>query len=111
MPTRDEVLARVRRVGTLPDIEWFDALTRYKEAAATALILKRMPRDGTGRRRPRDDRRVPDPPGRSPHPQGHLGPLLKLCDFTTKTLVKSHKLRRRGAQTASKTSARPASSH
>jgi aminoglycoside phosphotransferase (APT) family kinase protein len=40
MPTRDEVLARY---GELPDLEWFDALTRYKEAAATALIFKRTP--------------------------------------------------------------------
>lgn len=45
MPTRDEVVACY---GAVPDLEWFDALTRYKEAAATALILKRMPRDGTG---------------------------------------------------------------
>ena len=41
MPTRDEVLTAYGR--DLPDIEWFDALTRYKEAAATALIFKRTP--------------------------------------------------------------------
>ncbi|MCW2621347.1 MAG: phosphotransferase family protein [Frankiales bacterium] len=29
------------RGGTLPDLGWFDALTRYKEAAATALLIKR----------------------------------------------------------------------
>jgi len=40
MPTRDEVVARY---GALPDLDWFDALTRYKEAAATALIFKRTP--------------------------------------------------------------------
>ena len=40
MPTRDEVVARY---GELPDLDWFDALTRYKEAAATALIFKRTP--------------------------------------------------------------------
>jgi aminoglycoside phosphotransferase (APT) family kinase protein len=45
MPTRDEVVARY---GETPDLEWFDALTRYKEAAATALILKRVPRDAAG---------------------------------------------------------------
>ncbi len=44
MPTRDEVVAAyTRAVGQeLPDLAWFDALTRYKEAAATALIFKRM---------------------------------------------------------------------
>jgi hypothetical protein len=26
---------------SLPDLGWFDALTRYKEAAATALLIKR----------------------------------------------------------------------
>jgi len=41
MPTRDEVLAAYGR--DLADMEWFDALTRYKEAAATALIFKRTP--------------------------------------------------------------------
>ncbi|MEY2426353.1 MAG: hypothetical protein QOI61_1925 [Actinomycetota bacterium] len=43
MPTRDEVVAAyTERLGReLPDLQWFDALTRYKEAAATALILKR----------------------------------------------------------------------
>jgi aminoglycoside phosphotransferase (APT) family kinase protein len=46
MPTRDEVVARYR--GDVADLEWFDALTRYKEAAATALILKRVPRDAPG---------------------------------------------------------------
>jgi aminoglycoside phosphotransferase (APT) family kinase protein len=29
------------RGGQLPDLAWFDALTRYKEAAATALLIKR----------------------------------------------------------------------
>jgi aminoglycoside phosphotransferase (APT) family kinase protein len=44
MPTRNEVVAAYTdAVGcALPDLEWFDALTRYKEAAATALILKRV---------------------------------------------------------------------
>ncbi|HVT77250.1 MAG TPA: phosphotransferase family protein [Acidimicrobiales bacterium] len=45
MPSRDEIVARYG--AEIPDLEWFDALARYKEAAATALILKRVPRDGT----------------------------------------------------------------
>ncbi len=47
MPTRDEVVAPyTKAVGhEVPDLDWFDALARYKEAAATALIFKRMPRD------------------------------------------------------------------
>jgi aminoglycoside phosphotransferase (APT) family kinase protein len=51
MPTRDEVVARYAAAwghGELPDLDWFDALTRYKEAAATALILKRVPKDAPG---------------------------------------------------------------
>ena len=31
----------------LPDLDWFHALTRYKEAAATALLLKRAIKAGT----------------------------------------------------------------
>ena len=32
---------------TIPDLEWFDALTRYKEAAATALLIKRARKHNT----------------------------------------------------------------
>jgi len=31
----------------VPDITWFDALTRYKEAAATALLVKRLRKSGS----------------------------------------------------------------
>lgn len=31
----------------IPDLEWFDALTRYKEAAATALLIKRARKHNT----------------------------------------------------------------
>ncbi|MGN5238552.1 phosphotransferase family protein [Rhodococcus sp. SJ-3] len=31
----------------VPDLEWFDALTRYKEAAATALLIKRARKHNT----------------------------------------------------------------
>ncbi|MBV6756176.1 phosphotransferase family protein [Rhodococcus opacus] len=42
-PTIDEVVRAYEvAVGhSVPDITWFDALTRYKEAAATALLIKR----------------------------------------------------------------------
>ncbi|MCK8669757.1 phosphotransferase family protein [Rhodococcus sp. NPDC003382] len=33
--------------GTVPDLAWFDALTRYKEAAATALLIKRARKHNT----------------------------------------------------------------
>jgi aminoglycoside phosphotransferase (APT) family kinase protein len=39
MPTAAELLAAYGR--DLPDMRWFDALTRYKEAGATALLIKR----------------------------------------------------------------------
>jgi aminoglycoside phosphotransferase (APT) family kinase protein len=39
MPTATDLLARYGR--ELPDLRWFDALTRYKEAGATALLIKR----------------------------------------------------------------------
>jgi aminoglycoside phosphotransferase (APT) family kinase protein len=39
MPTAAELLAAYGR--ELPDMRWFDALTRYKEAGATALLIKR----------------------------------------------------------------------
>ena len=44
MPTADELLAAYRR--NLPDLRWFDALTRYKEAGATALLIKRGRKNG-----------------------------------------------------------------
>ena len=39
MPAAAELLAAYGR--DLPDMRWFDALTRYKEAGATALLIKR----------------------------------------------------------------------
>lgn len=47
-PTSDEVLdAYELALGrTLPNMVWFHALTRYKEAAATGLLLKRSFRNG-----------------------------------------------------------------
>ena len=39
MPTAAELLAAYGR--DLPDLPWFDALTRYKEAGASALLIKR----------------------------------------------------------------------
>jgi aminoglycoside phosphotransferase (APT) family kinase protein len=39
MPTASDLLARYGR--ELPGLRWFDALTRYKEAGATALLIKR----------------------------------------------------------------------
>jgi aminoglycoside phosphotransferase (APT) family kinase protein len=44
MPTAAELLAAYGR--GLPDLRWFDALTRYKEAAATALLIKRGRKTG-----------------------------------------------------------------
>jgi aminoglycoside phosphotransferase (APT) family kinase protein len=42
-PTVAEVVREYERAlgRSLPDLGWFDALTRYKEAAATALLIKR----------------------------------------------------------------------
>jgi len=47
-PSRAELVAAYEAVhGTpLPDMVWFDALTKYKEAAATALLLKRALKAG-----------------------------------------------------------------
>jgi aminoglycoside phosphotransferase (APT) family kinase protein len=49
MPTTDELLAAyVDERGTpLPDLDWFKALTRYKETGATALLIKRARKSGT----------------------------------------------------------------
>lgn len=46
-PTVAEVVAAYEEAlgSTLPDIEWFDALTRYKEAALTGLLIKRARRN------------------------------------------------------------------
>jgi aminoglycoside phosphotransferase (APT) family kinase protein len=44
MPTAAELLAAYGR--SLPDLCWFDALTRYKEAGATALLIKRGRKTG-----------------------------------------------------------------
>ena len=43
MPTARELLDAYTAAGgpDLPDLAWFDALTRYKEAGATALLIKR----------------------------------------------------------------------
>ena len=47
-PTRAELIGEYerRRGLTVPDLPWFDALTRYKEAAATGLLLKRAAKHG-----------------------------------------------------------------
>ncbi|MGW5147423.1 phosphotransferase family protein [Rhodococcus koreensis] len=47
-PSKMEVIEEYERaVGVpMPDIAWFDALTRYKEAAATALLIKRARKYG-----------------------------------------------------------------
>jgi len=44
MPTAAELLAAYGQEP--PDLRWFDALTRYKEAAATALLIKRGRKNG-----------------------------------------------------------------
>jgi aminoglycoside phosphotransferase (APT) family kinase protein len=48
MPTAAELLDTYREAGgaSLDDLAWFDALTRYKEAAATALLIKRGRKQG-----------------------------------------------------------------
>lgn len=48
MPTDAEMLAAYEREsgGPVPDLEWFHALTRYKEAAAMALIAKHLAKKG-----------------------------------------------------------------
>lgn len=48
MPTARELLDAYTRAGgaELPDMTWFEALTRYKEAGATALLIKRGRRQG-----------------------------------------------------------------
>ncbi|HVV10522.1 phosphotransferase family protein [Amycolatopsis sp.] len=45
MPTAAELLAAYG--ADLPDLRWFEALTRYKEAGATALLIKRGRKNGT----------------------------------------------------------------
>jgi aminoglycoside phosphotransferase (APT) family kinase protein len=44
MPTAAELLAAYGK--HLPDLPWFDALTRYKEAGASALLIKRGRKSG-----------------------------------------------------------------
>ena len=48
MPSDAELLERYERITGAPvaDLEWFHALTRYKEAAAMALIAKHLARRG-----------------------------------------------------------------
>ena len=48
MPTASELLDAYAAAGGAPlaDLPWFDALTRYKEAATTALLVKRARRSG-----------------------------------------------------------------
>ncbi|MFI1031690.1 phosphotransferase family protein [Streptomyces sp. NPDC020951] len=43
MPTRAELLAAYQEIRGEPlhDMDWFEALTKYKESAATALLIKR----------------------------------------------------------------------
>jgi aminoglycoside phosphotransferase (APT) family kinase protein len=47
-PTKAELISAYEHWAgwALPDMEWFDALTKYKEAAATGLLLKRASRGG-----------------------------------------------------------------
>lgn len=47
-PTRADVVRKYeeQRGVVMPDLEWFHALTRYKEAAATGLLLKRAAKNG-----------------------------------------------------------------
>jgi aminoglycoside phosphotransferase (APT) family kinase protein len=49
MPTRAEIVAAYEefRGAPLTDLDWFDALTKYKESAATALLIKRSRKAGT----------------------------------------------------------------
>ncbi len=48
MPTARELLDEYERAAGTPaaDIDWFHALARYKEAGATALIMKRLAKHG-----------------------------------------------------------------
>lgn len=48
MPTAAELLDAYAAAGGAPlaDLRWFDALTRYKEAATTALLVKRARKSG-----------------------------------------------------------------
>lgn len=48
-PTSAEVIEAYERArgSALPDLAWFEALTKYKEAAATALLIKRGRKAGT----------------------------------------------------------------
>ena len=48
MPTAQELLdAYVEESGAVPaNLEWFHCLIRYKEAAATALLMKRIVKSG-----------------------------------------------------------------
>jgi aminoglycoside phosphotransferase (APT) family kinase protein len=48
MPTADELLAEYENASGAPvaDLDWFHALVRYKEAGATALIMKRLAKHG-----------------------------------------------------------------
>lgn len=62
-PSRAQVIAAYEAEhGTaLPDMAWFDALTKYKEAAATALLLKRALKAGQ-QLNPRNQRMLPAVP-------------------------------------------------
>ncbi|MFT4288425.1 phosphotransferase family protein [Nocardioides sp.] len=48
-PSRDEIVAAYESAAglRLPELDWFHALTRYKEAGLTGLLLKRADKDGT----------------------------------------------------------------
>jgi aminoglycoside phosphotransferase (APT) family kinase protein len=48
MPTKAELVAAYEeaRGARVPDLSWFEALTKYKESAATALLIKRARKDG-----------------------------------------------------------------
>lgn len=49
MPSKAEIVAAYEqaRGAQVPDLTWFEALTKYKEAAATALLIKRARKDGS----------------------------------------------------------------
>jgi aminoglycoside phosphotransferase (APT) family kinase protein len=49
MPTKAEVIEAYQeaRGEPLPDLAWFEALTKYKESAATALLIKRERKAGS----------------------------------------------------------------
>jgi aminoglycoside phosphotransferase (APT) family kinase protein len=76
VPAIPELLAAYAEAGGAPltDLDWFHALTRYKEAAATALLIKRGRK--TGRLAPSIQRMVP----RLPELLDEAEQLLSRCE-------------------------------